>query len=193
METNGLSDNTQRQPEQRYTPLPVDNREGTVPGLRIEEKPRQGLFHVQRLPQIASLMAVLVFVFGMSFYMYTTQFTTNTRANSETGPKMVSALEYGLTTSLTSIPGTYKQTVIPTQLGIEGRLLYTDLSDQERDRYIINRIVIYYVLSELEYGTPIVPESFSAMEKEIPELQSRVESKRLDWQSAVQENIQYFQ
>lgn len=184
----------QRQPEQRYTPIPVDTRESSIPGLRIdEEKPRQGLFHVQRLPQIASLMAVLVFVFGMSFYMYSTQMTTNSRADTETGPALVPAEEYEITTTLTRVPNRYKQTVIPRQLSIEGELLYNTLPKDEQTKYIINRIVIYYVLSELENGTPIVPASFASMEQEIPLLISQVERKRLDWKSAVQANLQNFQ
>ncbi|MFW5703437.1 MAG: hypothetical protein ACOCXQ_01245 [Patescibacteria group bacterium] len=180
-----------RQPEQRYDPVPQDPRI-SVTEVRDSDEPRQGTFHVKQLAQIASLVVVLVLVFGFSFYMYSTQFTTGSRADTDRGPGTVPEAEIILTEDITDYPSFYNDTPIPEKLITEAELLYNNTDPLLRKPYIINRIVLYYVLSDKVNGQVIIPSSFRALEREIPSLISRAENSGIAWQFEVQESLRSF-
>ncbi len=183
----------QRVPEQRYTPLPQDSRVFDNPLQRKTSDHRQGLDHVKQLSQYGVLFAVLVLVFGMSFYLYSTQFALRSQADTELGPQMIAPVELLVTDAIVEYPVSYDGVLIPETFITEARILYNELPEPEQRTYIINRIALYYILYEELYGEVILPENFRELEKRVPELITEAEAAGINWQVLVQERVDKFE
>ncbi len=166
-----------RTPEQRYSPEPLDPRIDAATPARDIEMPREGDTHVKKFGQLAVLFSVMVFVFGFSFYTFNNQFTGNTRASITTGPDTLDPKEAAYTQSIEQYPVSYRDNQIPARLITEAELLYNTTPSVQRKQYIINRIVLYYIYSDMVRGSFTSPDSFTELEKEVMTLSSQAQQQ----------------
>lgn len=183
-----------RDSHRRYTPIADDPRIEAMPDTRTSEEPKEGFFHVKKLSQYGLLFSALVLMFGLGLYFYGTQFATGSRADTEFGPSTVSASELALTQGLSEYPSSYRGNLIPESFVIEAELLHNDVQPESRlQAYVINRIVIYYVLYEELNGTLIIPENYRELESRVPELIAQAEREGIVWQVLVEERLSEFE
>ena len=124
-------------------------------------------------------MFSLVFVIGSLAYIVNNRSqTTRTQASVQDlyGPQSVASEEKALTTSITDFPLKYKDRPIPENIVIEGNQKYIALPEVERKAYIINRVVLYYIYSDvltmnnIPFNRPSLPLTFEGVEQTMPEI-----------------------
>jgi hypothetical protein len=177
---NNYFDKNGRIQEVRYDPVPTDERSLSLEPERREKPAREGTTHAAKLASLSILFA-LVFVIGSVAYIVNNRSqTAQTQASilDLYGPQKVAEDEKLLTAGVAEYPLRYKGRPIPKNLVSEGNKKYSTLPKAERKVYIINRIVLYYIYSDvlsmnnIQYNRPSLPLTFDGIEQTMPEIVS---------------------
>lgn len=178
MNNTDYLNNDGRQKEVRYDPVASDDRTLSLEPERDEKPPREGSTHVAKLASLTGLFALMLVVGGLTFVVNNRSQTTGTRASIEvpSGPAAISAEDKALTTSVTEYPVKYKDRPIPANLMSEGNSKYISIAEEERKAYVINRIVLFYIYSDVlstnnvSFTRPSQPLTFTGIEQSMIEL-----------------------
>jgi len=174
---NDFFNSAGRHPEKRYDPEGIDDRTLSLEPDRHETPPREGTSHAAKLASLSILFS-LVFVIGSIAYIVNNRQQTQTRASIDNlyGPSTVSQDDKALTSTITLYPKRYKGRPIPANLVTEANRTYVAISEEERQAYIINRIILYYVytdvlsMNNIPYTRAAAPLTFEGIEQSLPEL-----------------------
>ncbi len=166
-----------RHPERRYNPAGTDERILSLEPDRHEDPPREGASHAAKLASLSILFS-LVFVIGSIAFILNTRQSVQTRASIGTlyGPSTISEEDKALTTTVIEYPKRYKGRPIPENIVDEANTKYVATAEEERKAYIINRIVLYYIYTDvlstnnIAFSRAPVPLTFEGIEQSLPEL-----------------------
>ncbi len=166
-----------RHPEKRYDPAGIDERTLSLEPDRHEDPPREGTRHAAKLASLSILFS-LVFVIGSLAFIVNNRQQVQTRASVDNlyGPSTISEQDKELTASVIDYPKRYKGRPIPENLVEEGNKKYLAIGEEERKDYIINRIVLYYIYTDVLSTNNIAftrapsPVTFEGIEQNLPEL-----------------------
>lgn len=144
------------------------------------EKPKRDL---AKLSNLSLLVGIMVFVGSIAFAIQRSQTSTNTRAGTNEdlqqaascfGPQCLLKRDYAITDTFTTMPKTFEGKTIPTSIMDDAKKAYPNANAEALNRYVINRVVMYYLItSELKkknISYPAVQENWSSIERSFSRL-----------------------
>lgn len=141
-------------PDHNFTKLPGDvasNKAAPIPSVSEQRRRHQPL--LSKAPTLLLVLGVVSLIGSLGYSIANNTIYRAPRAATEnlqpasTRPVDLATLE--LTKTFTSIPRRYKGQEIPANLASEGLRAYPEMSENERQAYVINRIVLYYTLKDI--------------------------------------------
>ncbi|MCX7996494.1 MAG: hypothetical protein N2691_01895 [Patescibacteria group bacterium] len=171
-------------PDSNFTHLPPGvAHDSRSPVLSVNEQRKRSRKPLTALSNLVIVLGIVSLIGSLAYAITGRQNTTATRA--ATDPLVAASVQQvplstlELTRGFSTIPVSYKGTPIPSNLAEEGRKLYPDMSEDQRTAYIINRIVLYYLLKDvldengIEYRKIEGDVTFAAIENSLPNMKSQ--------------------
>lgn len=131
-----------------------------------------------KLSNLSLLVGIMVFVGSIAFAIQRSQTGTNARAGTNEdlqqaascfGPQCLLKRDYIITDTFTSLPKKFDGKDIPASIMEDAKKAYPNANAEALNRYVINRVVLYYIItSELKkknISFPAVSENWTSIER----------------------------
>lgn len=181
-----------------YTDLPADSstpsgahfvNNNPPPGPSYNDPSNKKKMDMGRLSNLVLLVGVIALVGSLAFAITRTQQTTGSRASTDTlePSKLANITESTafMTRTVTSFPKSYNNKPIPQTIYNEANVTYFTVDTEKRNRYIINRVTLYYIMRDalkennVSFTDPGETPTFTQIEEALPAMKQTLDSNLL--------------
>jgi hypothetical protein len=181
-----------------YTDLPPTNptpsgayvvNNNPPPGPSYNDPANKKKMDLGRLSNLVLLVGVIALVGSLAFAITQTQQITGNRAATYTlePSKLANITESTafMTRTVTQFPKSYNSKPIPQTILNDANVTYFTVDTAKRNRYIINRVVLYYIMrdalkeSDISFTDPGESPTFTQIEEALPTMKQTLDSNLL--------------